>query len=220
MTRLAGVLLDVDGTLLDSNDAHARAYVEALSAQGIERSFEEVRRRIGMGGDRILPQLAGTDDESDLGKRITETKRAIFRECYLARLRPTRGARQLLENFRERGLKLVVASSASGDELGQLLEAAKVDDLIHAATSSDDAEESKPAPDIVEAAVRRSRLSKDQLIMLGDTPYDVQAARRAGVGIVALRSGGWSDRELAAALATYDDPADLLANIASSPLAG
>ena len=162
----------------------------------------------------------GTDDESELGKRITETKRAILRERYLPELRPLRGARQLLEHLRERGLKLVVASSASGDELDQLLEAAEVDDLIHGATSSDDAENSKPAPDIVEAAVRRSGLPKDRLIMIGDTPYDVQAARHAGVGIVALRSGGWSDRDLEGALAIYDDPADLLANLASSPLAG
>ncbi len=219
MTRVAGVLLDVDGTLLDSNDAHARAYVEALRACGIQRSFEEVRQLIGMGGDRVLPKLAGVDEESELGQRIGTNKRAIFRERYLPGLLPVRGARQLLEHLRQRGLKLVVASSASGSELHGLLEAARVDDLIEAATASDDADESKPAPDIVEAAVRRSGLPEDQLIMIGDTPYDVEAARGAGVGVIALRSGGWADKALAGALAIYDDPRDLLTHIESSPLA-
>ncbi len=219
MTRIAGVLLDVDGTLLDSNDAHAMAYREALSVHGIERSFDEIRRQIGMGSDRILPKLAGVDADSELGKRISETKPAIFRERYLSGLRPVRGARQLVEHLLERGIKLVVASSASGDELRELLEAAEVADLLKDAVSSDDADESKPAPDIVEAAVDRSGLAKDQLIMVGDTPYDVEAARRAGVGIIAVRSGGWDDRALAGALAVYDDPAAVLDHIQSSPLA-
>ena len=213
------MLLDVDGTLLDSNEAHARAYVEALRACGIERSYEEVRRLIGMGGDRILPKLAEVDDESELGQRITAKKRAIFRERYLPDLLPVRGARQLLEHLRERDLKLTVASSASKDELHALLEAAGVDDLIEGATGSDDADESKPAPDIVEAAVRRSGLAEDQLLMIGDTPYDVEAARRAGVGVIAVRSEGWADGALAGALAIYDDPEDLLMHIVSSPLA-
>jgi HAD superfamily hydrolase (TIGR01509 family) len=219
VARVRGALLDVDGTLLDSNDAHAAAYVDALRACGIEREFQELRRRIGMGSDRILPELAGVDEESELGKRITETKSALFRERYLPGLQPVRGARELVERLRAQGLKLVVASSASGDELRSLLEAARVADLLKAAVTSDDAEESKPAPDIVEAAVSRADLSRDELLMLGDTPYDVKAARAAGVGIVAVRSGGWDDEALAGALAIYDDPADLLAHLDTSPFA-
>jgi HAD superfamily hydrolase (TIGR01509 family) len=217
--RVTGVLLDVDGTLLDSNDAHAMAYVEALRAHGIEQSFERVRRMIGMGSDRILPTLAGVEEDSDLGRQIQEKKRAGFRDRYLPGLKPVRGARDLLEHLRARGLTLVVASSAGAEELHMLLKAANVDDLIEQKTSSDDAEESKPAPDIVEAAVQRSHLPKQKLVMIGDTPYDIEAARKAGVGIIAVRSGGWDDRDLAGALATYDDPADLLAHIDSSPLA-
>ena len=217
--RITGVLLDVDGTLLDSNEAHAMAYLEALRAHGIEQSFERVRRMIGMGSDRILPILAGVDADSDLGRRITETKRAVFRERYLPGLKPVRGARELLEELRARSLKLVVASSAGAEELHMLLKAASVDDLIEHATSADDAEESKPAPDIVEAAVRQSGLPKEKLVMTGDTPYDIEAARKAGVGIIALRSGGWDDRDLAGAMAIYNDPLDLLAHIESSPLA-
>ena len=219
MGRITGVLLDVDGTLLDSNDAHAFAYLEALRAHGIEQSFDPVRRMIGMGSDRILPKLAGVDADSDLGQRIQEKKREVFRERHLPELEPVRGARELLEHLRARRLKLVVASSASGEELQMLLKAANVDDLVEEATSSDDAEESKPAPDLVEAAVRRAGLPEEQLIMIGDTPYDIEAARRAGVGILALRSGGWEDRDLGGSLAIYDDPADLLARLESSPLA-
>jgi HAD superfamily hydrolase (TIGR01549 family) len=217
--RVTGVLLDVDGTLLDSNDAHAMAYVDALRAHDIQQSFERVRRMIGMGSDRILPILAEVEEDSDLGCRIQERKRAAFRERYLSGLKPVRGARELVEHLRARRLKLVVASSAGEEELGMLLKAANVDDLIEHATSSDDAEESKPAPDIVEAAVQRAGLPKEKLVMIGDTPYDIESARKAGVGIIAVRSGGWDDRDLGGALAVYDDPADLLAHIASSPLA-
>jgi HAD superfamily hydrolase (TIGR01509 family) len=217
--RVTGVLLDVDGTLLDSNDAHAMAYLDALRAHGIEQNFEPIRRMIGMGSDRILPRLAGVDEDSELGRRIQETKRAVFRERYLPGLKPFRGARELLEHLRARSLKLVVASSAGEEELHMLLKAANVDDLIEQKTSSDDAEESKPAPDIVEAAVQRSGLPKEKLVMIGDTPYDIEAACKAGVGIIAVRSGGWDDRDLGGALAIYDDPADLVAHIESSPLA-
>jgi phosphoglycolate phosphatase-like HAD superfamily hydrolase len=120
--------------------------------------------------------------------------------------------------MRDEGLKLVVASSAKEDELTPLLEKAGTADLIEKKTSSDDAENSKPDPDIVKAALDRSGLAPDEVVMLGDTPYDIEAASRAGVRAVALRSGGWKDRDLSGAIAAYDDPADLLAHYDSSPL--
>lgn len=220
MTRIAGVLLDVDGTLVDSNDAHARAYVEALRGSGIECGFEQVRRLIGMGGDKLLPEVAGIEADSDIGRRISEAKRTILRERYLPELGPVRGARPLLLHLRARKLKRVVASSASGEELEQLLRAANVEDLVEGAATADDAEESKPDPDIVHAAIDRAKLPREALVLIGDTPYDVEAARRAGVGVIALRSGGWGDADLEGSLAIYDDPADLLGHFDSSPFAG
>ena len=114
-------------------------------------------------------------------------------------------------------MQLVVATSASADDMAALLEAAGVADLIEAKASSADAEESKPAPDIVEAALANAGVPADDAVMLGDTPYDVKAANRAGVRCVALRSGGWDDEALSDAAAIYDDTADLLAHYDQSP---
>ncbi|HYJ80259.1 MAG TPA: HAD family hydrolase, partial [Longimicrobiaceae bacterium] len=127
-------------------------------------------------------------------------------------------ARELLERMRADGLTLVVATSASKDDLGALLKAAGVEDLIDASSTSSDAEESKPDPDIVQAALDAAGCDPGEAVMLGDTPYDIEAASRAGVGCVALRCGGWwSDEDLAGATAVYDDPADLLARYEDSP---
>lgn len=216
--RPDAVILDVDGTLIDSNDAHASAYVDAARELGREMSLEKTRRAIGMGDDKLLPRVAGIAEDSDEGERLTRRKKEIFNERYLPRLQPTPGARALLLHLRDDAVKLVVASSASDDELGPLLERAGVHDLIQGTTSSDDAEESKPDPDIVEAAVRDSGVPADRTVMLGDTPYDVEAATRAGIRIIALRSGGWDDHALRGAIAIYDDPADLLAHYDESAL--
>jgi HAD superfamily hydrolase (TIGR01509 family) len=213
-----GVVLDVDGTLVDSNDAHAHAWVEALAENGFEVPFEVVRPLIRMGGDKIVPKLTRLDAESPAGKKITERRSAIFQKKYLPNLKPTRGANELLRHLRARGLKLVVASSAEEDELKGLLKVCGADGLIEGKTSSDDAERSKPDPDVVHAALEDIGLPPAQTVFLGDTPYDVEAARRAKVAIIALRCGGWGDDDLAGALAVYDDPADLLARYDASPL--
>ncbi|MNT06728.1 Pyrophosphatase PpaX [compost metagenome] len=136
---------------------------------------------------------------------------------YLPRVRALPGTRALLDKLEALGLKRVIATSAKSDELAGLLRAADASELESSATTSDDADESKPEPDIVEAALRRAGVGADGAIMIGDTPYDVAAARRAGVRIVAFRSGGWDDAGLSGAIAVYDDPADLLAQFDSSP---
>ncbi len=215
---LQAILLDIDGTLIDSNDAHARAWVGALAAHGYVVPFEQLRPLIGKGGDKILPELAGLDPESGEADRIAETRSFLFRE-ELPRLRPTRGARALLELLRDNGLQLLVATSAQKDEVALILQQAGVADLIEAATSSDDAEHSKPDPDIVQAALQNAHLQASNGVMLGDTPYDIEAAGRARVPAIALRCGGWwTDDAFRKALAIYDDPEDLRANFARSPL--
>jgi phosphoglycolate phosphatase-like HAD superfamily hydrolase len=207
---LRGVIFDIDGTLLDSNGAHARSWVETLAEAGYDVPFEIIWPMIGMGGDKLLPAATGIESESPPGKKLTRRRWEIFEKKYLPDLRPTPGARELAERLKSDDLKLVVASSAGGNELEQLLEAAGVADLMEARASSSDAKESKPDPDIVEAAVRRSKLRPDDLVMLGDTPYDVQAAIGAHVNLVALLCGGWTLTELSGAIAVYDDPAELL----------
>ena len=217
-TALHTILLDIDGTLLDSNDAHARAWGRALAEHGYVVPYDEIRSRIGMGGDKLLPEVCGLDPESDEAERIGETRGEIFRRDELPALQPTPGARRLLEHLASRDFELVVATSAEADEVRALLEQAGVADLIAAAASADDAERSKPDPDIVLAAIRTVGRHASHCVMIGDTPYDVEAATRARVPFIALRTGGWSDDALAGALAVYDDPADLLARIAESPL--
>jgi HAD superfamily hydrolase (TIGR01509 family) len=219
MAEKAAVILDVDGTLIDSNDAHARAWVDAFAEHEIAVAFEHVRRLIGMGGDKLMPQVAGIEESSDLGKQISTRRGEIFKEKHLPTLQPFARTRELVERFAADGFVLAVASSAQEDELGPLLDRAGVADLLPRRTSSDDAEKSKPDPDIVVAALQRSGCDASRAIMLGDTPYDVAAAKRAGIQIVGLESGGWTREALAGAVAVYRDPADLLAQYAESPFA-
>jgi phosphoglycolate phosphatase-like HAD superfamily hydrolase len=203
-------LLDVDGTLLDSNDAHAHAWVEALGESGFEVPFERVRPLIGMGADHLLPAISPQlSPETEPGKTIARRRSEIFKERYVATLKPTRGARELLLAFKDGGVARVAATSAKKDELDLLLARAGVADLISAESSADDAPASKPAPDIVEAALRRSGADPATSFLLGDTKYDIAAAAKAGVPAIALRCGGSSDADLAGA-AIYDDPLSLL----------
>lgn len=208
--RVRAVLLDVDGTLIDSNDAHAQAWVDVGEEFGHAIRFEEVRWLIGMGGDKVLPRLTGLEEESEEGRRIVDRRGEIFRERYLAQLSAFPDAVELVERMRADGLKLVVATSASEDDLQGLLARAGLEWLVEDATNSDDADESKPAPDIVEAALEKTGAGAGDVVMIGDTPYDVEAATRAGVRIIALRCGGWRDQDLRAAAEIYDAPAELL----------
>lgn len=210
---LKGVLLDVDGTLVLSNDAHAKAWQEAFEEYGHRVEFEKIRRLIGMGGDKLLAEtVPGLSDESGEGKAIKDRRQEIFLDKYAGELKPTPGSRQLVEALRFLGLRTVVASSASEKELSSLLKAANVADILTQATTSDDAENSKPEPDIVEVALQKIGLSPDEVLMLGDTPYDIEAATKANVKCVAVRTGGWKDTDLAGAIKIYDSPADLLAH--------
>ncbi|HUQ19477.1 MAG TPA: HAD family hydrolase [Gemmatimonadaceae bacterium] len=215
---LRGVLFDIDGTLIDSNGAHARSWVETLAEAGYEVPFDVIWPMIGMGGDKLLPTASGIESDSAIGERLTKRRWEIFQKKYLPSLRPMPGARDLVERMKGDGLRLVIATSAGGDELDELLEIAGVGDLMDARATSSDAKASKPDPDIVQAAVRASRIQPENLIMLGDTPYDVQAAIGAHVNLVGLLCGGWTALELSGATAVYDDPADLLRWYDRSPL--
>jgi len=216
---LRGVLFDIDGTLVDSNAAHASSWVDTLREAGYEVPFDVLWPMIGMGGDKLLPAATGIEIDSDIGKSLGDRRWEIFQRDYLKNLRPTPGARDLVQRMKDDGLELIVASSASGEELGALMEAAQVADLFEKTTSSSDAEDSKPDPDIVQAAVKKSGHKPEDLIMLGDTPYDVQAAIGAHVNLVAVLCGGWTAIELSGATAIYSDPADVLRWYDASPFA-
>jgi HAD superfamily hydrolase (TIGR01509 family) len=210
---IRGILLDIDGTLVLSNDAHAHSWVDAFAEFGYTVSYDEVRWLIGMGGDKLISTVQpDLNDSEGVGKQIKEARSKIFLEKYAPDLIPAPGSRELLQTLLARDLKLIAASSSKQDELDVLLKAAEVDDLLTEATTSDDAENSKPDPDIVEVALDQIGFSADEVLMLGDTPYDINAAKKAGVRCVVVRSGGWPDSKLHGALAIYDDPADVLAH--------
>jgi HAD superfamily hydrolase (TIGR01549 family) len=213
------VLLDVDGTLIDSNDAHASSWADTFREFGFDVPFERVRPLIGKGGDKLLPEVTGLDHESELAERLYARRKEIFNTNYLRTLRAFDGAHELLARFKQDGLRLVVATSAEREELKKLLDQAGLEELVDKKTTSSDAEHSKPDPDIIEAALKRGELEASEAIMLGDTPYDVEAAMRGGVRCVALRSGGWSDRALSDAIAIYDDVQHLLREYQRSPFA-
>lgn len=219
MTKPRAVILDVDGTLVDSNVRHARAWVEALAEVGVDVPLERVRNMIGMGGDKLLPKAVGLDPQRGPGKAAAERRSAIFRTRYLPGLRAFPATRELLERFRADGLQLAIATSAKPDELQAMLERTGLDGLVGPRTTGGEAP-SKPDPDTVEAVLERIGRRPEEAVMLGDTPYDVEAAGRAGVQTVAVRCGGWDAGELDGAIAVYDDPADILGNYERSVFAG
>jgi len=211
--RFKTLLFDVDGTLIDSNGAHAESWMQALREHGVTVEGDHIRRMIGMGGDKILPALAHVSEDSEAGKAIVERKKQIF-GTLLPGLRPTHGARPLLEYLKKRDIELIIATSADDREMNSLLEQAGVVDFFPSRATKDDAPASKPDPDIVHAALSRSWARPEQTLLIGDTPYDVEAADRAGIGAIALRCGGfWPDSSLTGALKIFDDPQALLVHL-------
>ena len=204
-------LFDVDGTLIDSNAAHAETWTQALREHGIACDIADLRPLVGMGGDKLLPRIAHLEEDSPEGRSIGQRKKALFAER-LPHLSATPGARALISYLHRLNKELVVATSADDREMRALLQQAGVADLMPLRISKDDATQSKPDPDIVQAALKRAHAPADRTVMIGDTPFDVEAAQRAGVDAIALRCGGhWSDADLQGALVILDDPAALLA---------
>lgn len=201
------VLVDIDGTLIDSNDAHARAWMAALKRHGHEFPFDVVRPLIGKGGDKLLEELLGLTPESEEARAISEDRSHVFQATELHKLVPTAGARELLLKIKDAGLKVVVATSAQPTETAMILRQAGLEDLVDHEANAGDAAASKPDPDIVQHALEKAGARPSAVIMLGDTPYDIEAARKAGVWTIVLRCGGWwNDSAFKGALGIYDTP--------------
>ena len=216
-----GVIFDVDGTLIDSVDLHAKAWQDAFREFGFDLPFDRVRSQIGKGSDQLIPALLPPDAAKAHGRAIDEFRGEHFKKEYMARIKPFSRVRELFERVRKDGTPVALASSAKGDELDHYKELTNIGDLIDAATSSSDADKSKPHPDIFLAALERlGDIDRAGGVVVGDTPYDAEAAGKAGVKTVGVTCGGWPAEELTAAgcVAVYRDPADLLANFDRSPL--
>ncbi|MEU7712172.1 HAD family hydrolase [Micromonospora chalcea] len=215
-----GVLFDVDGTLVDTTYLHTVSWWEALRQADHRVPMARIHRSIGMGSDKLLDHLLGAERDRDADGRLRDAHDALYGE-YWERLTPLPGARELLRACAERGLRVVLATSAAEHEVTALRAALDVDDVIDSVTSSADAQESKPAPDILVAALEQSGLAAERVVFVGDSVWDVAAAGKLDIPCIGLTCGGTGRAELAGAgaVAVYDDPAALLDALSDSAVA-
>lgn len=212
-------LFDVDGTLVDTNYLHAVTWWQAFSQAGYQPPMADIHRAIGMGSDQMLDKLLPADRDSGADAGLRAAHSALY-ATYWSRLRPLPGAADLLRACKQRGLAVVLASSADEPEFNALRAALDAEDAIDAATFAGDVETSKPAPDLVEAALDRVGVPADEAVFIGDTVWDVRACQQAGVPCIGLLSGGIGRDELIAAgsAQVYSGPADLLSALPDSLL--
>ncbi|MEU9134214.1 HAD family hydrolase [Kitasatospora sp. NPDC048540] len=212
-------LFDVDGTLLDTNYLHTLAWAEALAQYGHSPAMARIHAAIGMGGDQLLDRVLGDHRDRSQDEEISAAQQALYGRFW-PRLRAFDGAGDLLRAVAARGWRVVLASSASDRDLAVMRRALGADDVITAVTGADDVEASKPAPDLVRAALDKAGADPGEAVFVGDTLWDIQAAAHAGVPCIAVLSGGWSERDLraAGAVEVHEDAADLLAHLAESAL--
>jgi HAD superfamily hydrolase (TIGR01549 family) len=216
------IIFDVDGTLVDTVDLHAASWAETLRHFGRDVTHEEVRRQIGKGGDQLMPVFLPPEMVERRGEEIESFRKDLYMREYIGKARPFPGVPELFRRIRAAGQRVVLASSAKGEELEHYKRLAGIAELLDGATSADDAERSKPFPDIFLAALDRlSPIGAAEAVVVGDTPYDAEAAMKAGIRPVGVLCGGFPEAELRAAgcVAIYRDPAELLARYDRSPLA-
>jgi HAD superfamily hydrolase (TIGR01509 family) len=219
---IRAAIFDVDGTLIDSVDIHARAWQIALEDFGHFVTFEDVRHQIGKGGDQLLPVFLSELEIKEKGEALENYRGELYKREFMHTVKPFPMVRELFLRMRDEGIQALLASSAKSDELDYYKRLCKIDDLIDANTSADDAERSKPFPDIFQAALARTHGVRPQdAMVVGDTPYDITAAKRAGIASIGMLSGGFPEEELrdAGCIAIYKNPEELLTKFERSPLA-
>ncbi|MGI8959329.1 MAG: HAD family hydrolase [Bryobacteraceae bacterium] len=216
------VIFDIDGTLLDSVDLHAQAWQEAFRHFGHEIPFDEIRAQIGKGGDQLLPVFLSSEELQEKGKALEKFRGSLFKQKYLPKVRPFPCVTELFQKLKANGQQIALASSAKPDELQIFKQIANIEDLVDVETSSGDAEQSKPHPDIFDAALDRlGKVRREKIVVVGDSPHDAEGARKAGLRTVGVLCGGFREAALreAGCIAIYADPADLLRRYEESPLA-
>ncbi|SFU96984.1 haloacid dehalogenase superfamily, subfamily IA, variant 3 with third motif having DD or ED/haloacid dehalogenase superfamily, subfamily IA, variant 1 with third motif having Dx(3-4)D or Dx(3-4)E [Methylobacterium sp. 174MFSha1.1] len=215
------LIFDIDGTLLDSVDLHAKAWAEAFAAFGITVPADRVRSQIGKGGDQLMPVFVPKERLEREGENLEQFRSDLFKTKYLSAVKPFPGVRALFERLKAEGHVLALASSGKAEEVEHYQEIAGIRDLVDVATNSDEAERSKPHPDIFEAALDKlGRPPRGQAIVIGDSPYDAEAAVKAGLPVIGVLCGGFPEAGLSEAgcTAIYRDPQDLLDGYDASPL--
>jgi phosphoglycolate phosphatase-like HAD superfamily hydrolase len=215
------VIFDVDGTLIDSVDLRAWAWHDAFVKFRYHVTLAQARGQIGEGGDQLLPVFLSEAERNDHGEDLEEWRGRCFKTKYLPLVRPFSAVPELLDRVRRAGLTVAVASSSKKDKLDTYLEIAGVTKLVEVATTSDDAERSKPAPDIFESALAKLGISGSEAVAVGDTPYDAEAAGKSSIRTIGVLCGGFSEVDLRSGgrMSIYHSPSALLAGFDGSPLA-
>jgi HAD superfamily hydrolase (TIGR01509 family) len=216
---MAVAVLDIDGTLVDTNYHHAIAWYRAFRQSGIVLPLWRIHRHIGMGGDQLVQALTDEATEHEHGDEIRDAEKTLYFEL-IDEVEPMEGSRELIEDLKRRGHAVVLASSAKADEVDHYLGLLDARELADAWTTSADVKETKPQPDLVNSALERVSASADEAVMIGDTPWDVRAAGNAGVPTLTVRTGGFGDDELreAGAIAVFESVAELRAQLDQTPL--
>ena len=221
MPELQAVIFDIDGTLVDSVDLHTEAWQRTFRKFGHEVRFADIRAQIGKGGDQLLPVFFSKEELDRRSEDLNEERNRLFTSELMEKVRPFPAVRDLFARIKADGRKIALASSAKKTELDHYVQLLRIEDLIETGTSTDDASKSKPHPDIFEAALKKlGHADPKASIAVGDTPYDAEAAGKAGLATIGVLCGGFPEADLRAAGAgsIYEDPADLLARYAESPL--
>jgi HAD superfamily hydrolase (TIGR01509 family) len=210
-------ILDIDGTLVDTNYQHAIAWYQAFRQHDVRLPVWRIHRHIGMGGDQLIASLAGDEVESELGDDIRSAEKALYLSM-IQETQPLEGARDLIVDLKEQGRRVVLASSAKPQEVEHYLDVLDARELADDWTTAGDVEATKPDPDLVLAAL--DKLGTKDAVMVGDTPWDVEAAQRAGIETVAVLTGGFSEQERreAGAVTVFDSIVSLREGIAGTPL--
>lgn len=217
---IRAVIFDVDGTLVNSVDLHAECWRETLAKFGAHIPFAAIRWQIGKGGDQLMPVFLPGELIERRGEEIEAFRSALFKKSYLPKVTPFPQVKELFERLRRDEKRLALASSAKGPELEIYKRLAEIEGLVDIEVSADDVEHSKPCPDIFDVALRRfNSIASENVLVVGDTPYDALGASRAGIRTVGVLCGGFPEASLleAGCVAVYRDPADLLTNYGTSP---
>jgi HAD superfamily hydrolase (TIGR01509 family) len=216
------VIFDLDGTLVDSNELHVQAWDRAFRKFGKQFALTELRSQIGKGSDQYLPEFLTSDEIQEFGEELDKFRSAFFKKEMLPQVRPFPRVRDLFLRIRADGKGIALASSGKSEEVDAYTRLCDIEDLVDAQVTSDDADSSKPAPDVFEVSLKKLRVDPSRAVAVGDTRFDAESAGTAGVAAIGLLCGGTQLEDLQAAgmIAIYQHPADLLGRYETSPLAG
>lgn len=217
---IEALLCDIDGTLVESNWLHAEAWQRSFAEMGLRLELDAVRRQIGKGGDELIPVFVSWWRRAAVQEPLKAYRKFLFETEYMHRVQPLPKAKEFLERLKAAGIRPALSTSASKKDLTTYKQLLGAEDLVEEETSANDTDRSKPHPDVFTATLKKLGLPAGKVLALGDTPYDAEAAGKAGVATIGVESGGWSRADLleAGCIEVYRDVAELLERFAESAL--